>query len=320
MPKVLSRLVQTRELTLLIVILLIIAIMSQMTPYFFSMANFRAISIGFAPTAIIVVGMSILLVSGGFDLSVGSTLALCGTVSAMLLVDGVPIPVAMAAAVACGAMIGLINGFVVTKLGVNPLVATLGTMSLARGIALVLTEGFSISKLPKSYGFVGANDWLGVPLVVWIMVVIVLIGDIALRHTRVLRQVYFVGANEISARLSGISISKVRISAYLLTGVMAALAGLLVSSRLMAGTPTAGSGLELQVLAAAVIGGSSLRGGEGTVLGAFLGVVFMALISNAMTMLAVSIYWQMVVTGLILVMAVALDALVRRRGGGSSLN
>jgi len=148
-----------------------------------------------------------------------------------------------------------------------------------------------------------------------ITIAMIVVADLALRHTRALRQLYYVGSNETAARLSGISVDLVRIVAFVATSLLATLAGILLASRLMAGTPTAGSGLELQVLAAAVIGGASLRGGEGTVLGGFLGVVFVALINDAMTMLAVSIYWQMVVIGVVLTVAVALDMLVRRRQG-----
>ncbi len=309
----LGRLVQARELTLLGLIAVVIVGMSFLSPYFLTAANFRAMSIGMVPTGIIVIGMTLLLVSGGFDLSVGSVLALTGTVLALLVVKGVPIPIALLACAGVGGLVGLINGLLVTRVGVNPLVATLGTLSAARGFALVLTEGFSISGLPPSFGFVGSADVLGVPLTVIIMVVLVVVGDLALRHTRVLRQLYFIGANETAARLSGISVDGVRTAAYVASSLLAALAGALLASRLMAGTPTAGSALELQVLAAAVIGGASLRGGEGTVLGAFLGVIFVALINNAMTMLAVSIYWQMVVTGIVLTVAVALDMVVRRR-------
>jgi ribose transport system permease protein len=287
--------------------------MSFLSPYFLSLANFRALSIGMVPTGIIVIGTTLLLVSGGFDLSVGSVLALTGTVLALLVVKGVAIPVALLGSAAVGALIGLVNGILVTRVAVNPLVATLGTLSAARGFALVLTEGFSISGLPPSFGIVGSTDVLGVPLMVIIMVALVVVADLALRHTRALRQLYFIGANETAARLSGIAVDRARTAAYIASGLFAALAGALLASRLMAGTPTAGSALELQVLAAAVIGGASLRGGEGTVLGAFLGVIFVALINNAMTMLAVSIYWQMVVTGVVLTVAVALDMLVRRR-------
>jgi ribose transport system permease protein len=311
----LRRLASTRELTLLAVILVIIAAMSALSPFFFTMANFRAVSIGMAPTAIIAVGMTILLISGGFDLSVGATLALCSTITALVLASGAGIPAAIVAGLLGGAAVGLLNGLIVTRFGVNPLVATLGTMSVARGAALVMTEGFSISNLPEAFGTVGRSSLAGVPTIVWITVAIVILGELVLRNSVFLRQVYFVGGNEKAARLSGLAVDRLRIVAYVLTGLLAAVAGVLLSSRLMSGMPTAGNALELQVLAACVIGGASLRGGEGTVLGGFLGVIFVALVNNAMTMLAVSIYWQMIVIGSVLVAAVALDMLVRRRSG-----
>jgi ribose transport system permease protein len=240
-------------------------------------------------------------------------MALSSTVVAMLLLAGIPIPVAVSVGLLLGAFAGLINGFLITGFGINPLVATLGTMSVARGVALVLTEGFSVSNLPAAFGYVGKASWFGIPLLVIVTVTLIAIFDLAVRNMRFFRQIYFIGANEKAAMLSGIPVNRVRIVAYVLTGTLAALAGVLLASRLMSGTPTAGNALELQVLAAAVIGGASLRGGEGTILGAFLGVVFVALINNAMTMLAVSIYWQMIVIGAVLVCAVALDMLVRRR-------
>jgi ribose transport system permease protein len=307
------RVLAKREATLAILILIIVLVMSQASPHFLSMANFRAMAIGMAPTAIIAIGMTVLLVSGGFDLSVGSVLALCSTAVALMIAGGLPIGLSVLCALLLGALIGLANGLIVTRLGVNPLVATLGTMSVARGVALVLTEGFSISNLPTGFGYVGSTNWLGLPVIVWITLALVLIGDLALRHARYLRQAYYIGGNEKAARLSGIPVDFVRCSAYVLTALLAALAGILLASRLMSGTPTAGAALELQVLAAAVIGGASLRGGEGTVLGSFFGVIFVALINNAMTMLEVSIYWQMIVTGCVLIAAVAIDMLLRRR-------
>ncbi|WEX74706.1 ABC transporter permease [Sinorhizobium numidicum] len=304
--------IETRELTLALLIVALIIATWLASPFFFSMANFRAITVGMAPTAIIAIGMTMLLASGGFDLSVGSVLALASTIVALLIIDGWPIPLAVLAALALGAAIGLANGLVVTKINVNPLVATLGSMSIARGIALVLTEGFSLSNLPAAFAWAGKAQFIGVPFLVWTTLGLVVLFDLAMRHVRFFRQIYYIGSNERAARLSGLPVERVRIVAYMLSGLLAALAGVLLASRLMSGTPTAGAGLELQVLAAAVIGGASLRGGEGTVLGAFLGVIFVALINNAMTMLAVSIYWQMIVTGTVLVAAVALDMLVRR--------
>jgi ribose transport system permease protein len=308
----LKAILQVRELTLFVLILIICVVMSLVTPYFWTSTNFRALSIGLVPTAIIAVGMTVLLVSGGFDLSVGSVMALSGTVAALLLINGVPIWFVAILTLGLGIVIGVGNGLLVTLVGVNPLVATLGTMSVARGSALVLTEGHSVGNLPKEFGYVGSSNWAGIPVMVIIMAVIVVVGDIALRHTRYLRQVYFIGANEGAAKLSGILVNRVRIVSYSLTAFLAALAGLLLCSRLQAGTPTAGNGLELQVLAAAVIGGARLGGGTGTVFGAFLGVVFVGLINNAMTMLRVSVLWQIVVTGIVLIIAVALDTLLRR--------
>ncbi|MBG6166571.1 ribose transport system permease protein [Labrenzia sp. EL_208] len=313
MSRAISACLHTREITLLLMILAIIVVMSFVTPYFLSASNFRAVAVGMTPTAIIVIGMAILLASGGFDLSVGSVMALSSTVVALLLLAGVPIPAAVGLGLLLGAVAGLANGILITVIGINPLVATLGTMSIARGIALVLTEGFSVSSLPAAFGYIGKASLFGIPLLVILTLSLIILFDLAVRHTRFFRQIYFIGANEKAAILSGIAVNRVRIIAYILTGVLAALAGVLLASRLMSGTPTAGNALELQVLAAAVIGGASLRGGEGTILGAFLGVVFVALINNAMTMLAVSIYWQMIVIGAVLVCAVALDMLVRRQ-------
>ncbi|MDZ7601798.1 MAG: ABC transporter permease [Hoeflea sp.] len=303
--------VDIRELTLVALIVTIIIVMANLNPYFLSFSNFRAVAVGMAPTAIIVIGMAILLASGGFDLSVGSVMALSSTVVAMLLLAGAPIPLAVASGLVLGAVIGVLNGLLVTGLGINPLIATLGTMSIARGIALVLTEGFSVSSLPASFAWIGKADVVGFPVIVLVTILLVVFFDLAVRHTRFFRQAYFIGANEKAAMLSGIHVTRVRIILYALTGVLAALAGVLLASRLMSGTPTAGNGIELQVLAAAVIGGASLRGGEGTILGAFLGVMFVALINNTMTMLAVSIYWQMIVIGGVLICAVALDMLIR---------
>lgn len=309
----LQRVMAAREITLTALIAVLVVVMSIASPYFLTIANFRAMAVGLVPTGVIVVGMAFLLVSGGFDLSVGSVLALASTACALMMIAGIPIFIAVIATLLLGALIGLINGLLITGFSINPLVATLGTMSVARGLALVFTEGFSLSSLPSSFGLAGNTNVLGLPPIVWIMIALVAMGDFLLRRSTFFRQIYFIGSNERAARLSGIRVDLVRVVAYVVTAALAALAGVLLASRLMSGTPTAGNGLELQVLAAAVIGGASLRGGEGTVLGAFLGAVFVALINNAMTMLAVSIYWQMIITGAVLVAAVAIDMIGRRR-------
>lgn len=304
-----------REMVLLGLILIVVVAMTLLSPHFLTAANFRAMAAGLVPTGLLVIGMTYLLVSGGFDLSVGSVLALTSTICATLLGDGASIPLAVIGTLVLGAAIGALNGLMVTVFSINPLIATLGTMSAARGAALVMTQGFSLSSLPLSFGWVGNANFLGMPGIVWIMLAFIVIGDTGLRRSGFFRQIYFIGSSEQAARLSGINVGLLRFVAYSLSGLLAAVAGILLASRLMSGTPTAGEGLELQVLAAAVIGGASLKGGEGSVWGAFLGAVFVALINNAMTMLAISIYWQMIVTGLVLVVAVGIDSLRRKRRG-----
>jgi ribose transport system permease protein len=307
------RLTEFRELAMIGILGVSVLVMSQLSENFLTIGNLRAVLIGLVPAAIIAIGMSVLLASGGFDLSVAAVMALCGTVAAWLTVHGVGVAGSIVLTLLLGLGIGSVNGTLVTFLRVNPLVATLGTLSIARGLALVMTEGYNISDLPGSFVQLGEGDHLGLPWMVWIMLGLVVLGDLALRHTRFLRQVYYIGGNERAARLSGIRVDALRVFTYMLSGALAALAGVLLAARLSTAVPTAGEGLELQVIAAAVIGGASLAGGEGTVLGAVLGVVFLSLISNALTLLSVSIFWQQVTTGIVLIVAVSLDMLLRRR-------
>jgi ribose transport system permease protein len=302
-----------RELALIGIILATALVMSQLSPYFLSGGNLRSVLVGLVPGAIMAVGMAVLLASGGFDLSVAAVMALCGTIAAWLTVQGVPVPLAILLTLILGLLIGSGNGALVTFLGINPLIATLGTMSIARGLALVITEGYNISSLPDSFTQLGEQGPLKLPWMVWITFALIILGDLALRRTRFLRQVYYIGGNERAARVSGIPVDGMRIFTYMLSGTLAALAGILLAARLSTAVPTAGQGLELTVIAAAVIGGASLAGGEGSVLGAVLGIAFLSIISNALTLLSVSIFWQIVVTGVVLIVAVSIDVLLRRR-------
>jgi ribose transport system permease protein len=302
-----------RELVLILIIVLASLVLSQVSPSYLTMGNLRSVLIGGVPAAIIAIGMAILLASGGFDLSVAAVMALCGTIVAYLMNEGVSVQLASVMTIALGLLIGAFNGSIVTYLNVNPLIATLGTLSIARGLALVMTEGYNISNLPRSFTFLGNEGPLTLPWMVWVMVGLVVLGDLALRHTRFLRQAYYVGGNERAARLSGIRVERLGLFTYALSGMLSSIAGILLAARLSTAVPTAGQGLELQVIAAAVIGGASLAGGEGTVLGAVLGVFFLALITNALNQLGVSIFYQTVVTGIILILAVSIDMIVRGR-------
>ncbi len=320
-PSVWARILKVlafREVAIAGLVVLLAGALGTTTPYFATFGNIKALAINMAPEALIAVAMTYLLISGGFDLSVGSVMGLTGVVVAWLLVHGLPLPVAVFAGIAAGTLIGVANGLMVTRIRVNALIATLATMWLARGLALVLTQGYPLANLPEAFGGLGRNYILGVmPVPVLLMLVTVAAGDFAARRMRIGRLVYYVGGNEKAARYSGIRVDRIRLTCYALSGLAASVAGITLTSRLLSATPTAGVGVELRAICAVVIGGASLSGGEGTVLGTFLGMMFMTLVGNSLTMLDVSLYWHQVVTGGILAAAVSVDTIIRRRRGAS---
>jgi ribose transport system permease protein len=309
-----KKILRVRETAMVLLILATMFIMSLFSPYFFSLTNFAAIARGFSMEGLVVIGMSLLLVAGKFDLSVGSVMALSGIVSAWLMVRvGLPMTVSAAGGLLVGSLAGLVNGLVVTRLKVNPLIATLGMMSIARGMALGFTEGRPVINVPMEYAWLGQGNLAGIPVPFLIMLIVVLIVDILLRRGRLLRQLYYIGGNEKAANLTGISVDRVVLLTFAASGFFAAMGGIISMARLQSGVPTAFVGVELRIIAACVIGGMSLSGGEGTIVGAVLGLIFMALVANAMTLFGVSIYWEGVVTGSILVVAVSLDMISRQR-------
>lgn len=312
--RILGNIFRVREISMLLLILIAGLVMTILSPYFLKSGNFLAMARGFAMEGIVVVGMSALLIAGLFDLSVGSVMALSGIVAAMLIRTGeVPYVIAVLGGVGVGFLTGLINGLVVTRIGVNPLIATLGMMGVVRGIALGITEGRAVINIPADFAVIGQGSVLGIPLLIIYMVVIVVAADVLMRRGRSFRQLYYVGSGEKAARLSGIKVDRVKLLTYIVAGVLTATAGVISMARLTSGVPTAFAGVEMRVMAACVIGGMSLSGGEGTVLGGLLGLIFMALVTNALTLLGVSIYWESVVTGAILIAVVSFDMLSRRR-------
>jgi ribose transport system permease protein len=312
---ILRRLVEQRELSIFLVVLLVAVALNFASPNFLNKANLSALMLGLSFNAIVAVGMTILLISGGFDLSIGATLALAGAVAgySMTKLDA-SAPVAVLFGLGTGAAVGLINGLIVAKVGVNPLITTLGIMQVARGAVFLLTSGLGIPNLPDSFNKMAQGKLFTLQFPIYIMIVVVVAGEILLRRWRFFRQSYFIGGNERSARLSGINVDQVKILNYVLMGVLAGLTGLLLTARMGTASVSAGLGVELQVISACVIGGASLSGGEGSVLGSLLGVVLMALILNGLNLLGINPYWQTIVTGGVLVLAAAADALTRRRG------
>jgi ribose transport system permease protein len=271
-----------------------------------------AVMLGLSLEAIIAVAMVHLMVTGGFDMSVGSIVAFTGACTALMLRGGVPVVFAVLLGMVLGAAIGLFNGLIVAKIGINPFVTTLSSLSLYRGLTLIVTRGQNVTGLPAAFKAIGQAKLWGIQTPIIISVVLLIIGDILLRNSRFFRQSYYIGGNEHAARLSGIAVDKIKILAYVLTGLFAAISGIVMTARLGSASVTAGTGLELRVITAVIIGGASLAGGEGTILGAFLGTLLMGLISNALTLTGVDVYWQTFVTGATLLTAVLIDTLSKK--------
>jgi ribose transport system permease protein len=309
----LRKITKVREFMIFAIVLGVIAIMSFASPYFFNTSNLLALLLGLSIETLIAVGMTSLMVSGGFDMSVGSVVAFTGAATAMCMKYGVPPVLAILIGLVIGAMIGLFNGVIVAKVGINPFVTTLASLSLFRGLTLILTKGKNISGLDPSFTSIGQASLFGIQAPIWYAVLFVIAGDILLRKSRFFRQNYYIGGNEKAARLSGIPVDKMKILSYTLTGLLAGIAGIVMTARLGSASVTAGSGLELRVITAVIIGGASLQGGEGTVVGAFLGSLLMALITNALTLLGVDVYWQTFVIGATLLVAVLIDRLGKLR-------
>ena len=262
--------------------------------------------------AVIAVGMTILLVSGGFDLSVGSVVTISGVIAALLMKSGMPWYVAMVAAVLCGAVIGLVNGLMIAKLRINPFITTLGMMIFIRGLATIVSGGSNIPIMDSSYKWVGQASLLGVQIPIWICVMVVICGDFLLRKSRYFRQNYYIGGNENAAILSGIPVERIKINNYMLSGALAAIAGILLSARLGNGSLSAGIAMEFKVVTAAIIGGCALTGGKGTVIGAFFGAMLMATIDTSINIMPVDSYWQEFVTGIVLIFAIIVDSIGKK--------
>lgn len=313
--KGLARITDFREFMILMIIIGAGVIMTFASPIFLTSGNILANLLGLSIESIVAIGMTILLVSGGFDMSVGATVALTGAVAAMCMVNGVPVPLAILIGLALGALIGIINGLIIAKIGINPFITTLGMMSIVRGFLLVVTQARNIAGLPDSFKIIGQGNLLGVQFPIIFALVLIVIGDLLLRKSRFFRQNYYIGGNEKAAILTGIDVNRLKIFNYGLTGFLAALAGLIMTARLGTASTTAGTGLELKVISSVIIGGASLQGGEGTVVGSFLGSLLMSIIVNSLTLLGVDIYWNTLVIGATLLIAVMIDTIGKKRKG-----
>jgi len=306
-------LIGQRESALVIVLVVAGVIMSIVSPVFLSVANIEAILLALSMEGTITIGMAILLISGGLDLSVGSTLAFTGVVTGLCLNAGLPAVAAIILGLIAAMMVGLANGLLVTRLGINPFITTLGMAMGVRGLLLVIAHGRAVLNLPSSFTVIGQGRLFGVQYPIFVMLSLVIVGEVLVRNARFFRQSYYIGGNERAARLSGINVDLVKIFNYCLVAVLAGVAGLLITARFGSASVSIGAGEELRVITAAIIGGASLSGGEGSVLGAFLGALFMGFLANALNLLGVDVYWQNLVTGALLIFAVVVDVLNERR-------
>ncbi|MDK1118855.1 MAG: ribose ABC transporter permease [Anaerolineae bacterium] len=260
---------------------------------------------------IISVGMTLIILTRGIDLSVGSILALSAVITADVLQKGTPVYFAIPFGLLIGASLGLISGWLVTKMRVPPFIATLGVMTFGRGLALLYTQGKPITGLPEAFRFVGV-DYLGsVPMPVVIAVAVFVIGYVALTRMKFGEYIYAIGNNEIAARLSGIPVKKYVASTYVITGALSALAGQILIARLNSAQPVAGIGFEFDAIAAVVVGGTNFEGGEGSILGTLLGVLIIAVINNGLNLLDVPSFYQSVVKGLVIAFALLIHKLLK---------
>jgi len=303
-----ERLIQQKTLIALVVMIVVV---SFLNPNFFTTGNILNILRQTAINAIMAVGMTLVILTAGIDLSVGSVLALCGAVGASLIAAEMPIVVAVGAALGLGAVLGSLSGIIIAKGKVQAFIATLVSMTLVRGLTLVYTDGRPISMgftdTADAFSFIGTGYLLGIPVPIWIMALTFGAAWYLLRHTQLGRYIYAVGGNESATRLSGINVDAVKVTVYGIAGFLSALSGLIVTSRLSSAQPTAGYGYELDAIAAVVLGGTSLMGGKGTIMGTLLGALIIGFLNNALNLLDVSSYYQMIAKALVILLAVLVD-------------
>lgn len=323
------------KLRTFIALIAVTGFFAVMAPNFMSIENVIIVSKHVSINAILAIGMTYVILTGGIDLSVGSIVGLTGMVAGGLLVHGIQLPMfgvvifpsvveLVGMSLLVGMLIGLVNGLLVTRLNVAPFIATLGTLYVARGIALLLSGGATFPNLVgkpelgnQGFPIIGAGTLLGVPYIILILIVMALVAAYVAQRTPFGRRVYAVGGNERAAALSGVRVDRIKIAVYVISGFCAAVAGLIVSSQLVASHPASGETFELNAIAAAVLGGTSLSGGRGMIGGTIIGAFVIGVLGDGMVMLGVSEFWQMVIKGLVIIAAVVLDQLQRQVAASS---
>lgn len=299
-------LLRSREIQLLLLTLSISVVISTITPNFLTDSNLKSVAMGMTYDLIVSLGMTYVLILGGLDLSVGSNLALSGIITTLLLQKGlVGVPSALCIGLGVSLFIGAVNGAVIARYRINPFIVTLGMMSLARGAAMVLTSGYFVTSLPENFLIIGRGEIMGIPFPVIASLIIVITFDFLLKNWVHLNRAFHVGANPDNAELLGINVKRTVFFGFAICGLSSGISAMFMCSRLAMGYAQFGLEIELRALGAAVIGGATFSGGRGSMWGTFLGVLLLALINNGFVLMDASIYWQKVVNGTILIIAIA---------------
>ncbi|MBU0583564.1 MAG: ABC transporter permease [Alphaproteobacteria bacterium] len=324
-----SMLLTLMKLRTFIALIAVIVFFSIAAPNFLSTANLILMSKHVALNAFLAMGMTFVIITSGIDLSVGSIVGLCGMVAGYLVLNGIDLQIGYTVyfnvieiiliTLVVGVLIGAVNGILITKLNVAPFIATLGVLYVARGFALLSSGGSTFPNLAgkadlgnTGFGFLGAGRILNIPVSIWILIVVALGAAYLARYTPLGRHIFAVGGNERAARISGVRVDMVKMFVYMFSGFCAAIVGLIISSELMASHPATGESFELNAIAAAVLGGTSMSGGRGTIGGTIIGAFVIGILSDGLVMMGVSSFWQMVIKGLVIIVAVVVDQAQRR--------
>ena len=311
-----KRILKSQIIGIVMILLVMCVILTISTEQFLVEDNIFSVLRQISFIAIIAIGECLVIITGGIDLSVGSIFAMSSVVATMSMVQwGVSVFVGIVIGLVVGAVFGLANGLFITKLRLPPFIATLGTLSIARGLAYGVTGGYPISSLPQAFKYIGQGYIGPVPFPVVLLIFLGVIFTIFLRKTVLGRRIYALGGNEETARVSGIKVKNVKLIVYVLSGVMASISGMATAGRLGVAQSTAGQGYELDAIAAVIIGGASVTGGIGTVFGAIIGAAIMGVLKNGLVLLSVSAYWQQAIVGCVIILAVSMDQLrfIRKR-------
>lgn len=294
-------------------LILVCTLFSSMTSRFLTPTNISVILNQVSVNAILAFGVTFVIIAGGIDLSLGSLVAVCGVVVALLSQNNeYSLWLAIIGTLIAGIGLGALNGIIVVLTKVPPFIVTLGTMTIGRGVALILSKGRPISELNESLNFLGNGDLFGIPIPILFLVLSYATCHILLTKTIFGRYVKAIGGNEMASYVAGVRVNRIKLYVYMISGLFAALAGILLTARINTGQPNAGLGFELDAIAAVIIGGTSTRGGKGTITGTLLGVLFIGVINNGLDLINVSAYWQQVIMGGIIILAVVLDGLYQK--------